>query len=60
MDMDVTEQKEIETLKKCFEAWQNGEIVNEPVQWTKTLNGEYVFARGHATFYDGMKDVSWI
>ncbi|MGJ8665942.1 MAG: patatin-like phospholipase family protein [Patiriisocius sp.] len=60
MDMDVTEQKEIETLKKCFEAWQNGEIVNEPVQWTKTLDGKYVFARGHATFYDGMKDVSWV
>ncbi|WP_066223712.1 patatin-like phospholipase family protein [Formosa haliotis] len=60
LDMDVTEQSEIELLKSCFEDWKNGNLKNEPVQWTKTINGEYIFAKGHQTFAKAMNDLDWI
>jgi len=60
LDMDVTEQDEIELLKSCYNEWKKGNIRNEPVQWTKTLNGDYVFARGHQTFKSAIDDLNWL
>ncbi|KAA3632427.1 MAG: hypothetical protein DWQ02_14790 [Bacteroidetes bacterium] len=31
LDMDLTEDEEIEIIKKCFEAWKNGAIKNQPI-----------------------------
>jgi patatin-like phospholipase/acyl hydrolase len=60
MDMDVTEQEEVDLLKLCFERWKNGEINNEPVQWVKTINGKYIFAKGHPRYTEGVKSLSWL
>ena len=60
LDMDVTEQEEIELLKFCFYEWKKGNIRNEPVQWTKTINGDYVFAKGHPTFKNAIDDLNWL
>ncbi|WP_430412336.1 patatin-like phospholipase family protein [Kordia sp.] len=60
LDMDVTEQTEIELLKSCYDEWKKGNIRNEPVQWTKTIDGEYVFAKGHQIFNEAIKDLNWL
>lgn len=60
LDMDVTEQGEIELLKFCFDQWKKGNIRNEPVQWAKTINGDYVFAKGHAIYKDAVNDLNWL
>ncbi|MEM8937885.1 MAG: patatin-like phospholipase family protein [Bacteroidota bacterium] len=60
LDMDITEQEDIELLKSCYEEWKKGNIKNEPVQWVKTINGDYVFAKGHSTYINAIKDLEWI
>jgi len=60
LDMDVTKQNDIELLKSCYDEWKKGNIRNEPVQWTKTINGDYVFAKGHQTFKSAIDDLNWL
>jgi hypothetical protein len=60
LDMDVTKQEEIEDLKQCFKKWQEGVILNEPIQWTKTIDEEYIFARGHRYFNDALVAIDWL
>ena len=60
MDMDVTSQKDVGQLISCFQEWKNGNIRNEPIHWTKNLNGYYVFALGHKRFEDAIKDLDWL
>jgi hypothetical protein len=60
LDMDVTKQSEIDLLKSCYEEWKKGNIRNEPVQWTRTIDGDYVFAKGHQTFESAFNDLDWI
>ncbi|MGK0378305.1 MAG: patatin-like phospholipase/acyl hydrolase [Patiriisocius sp.] len=60
MDMDVSSAEEIKLLESCFDLWQKGDIINEPVQWVTTINDEYIFARGHRTFKDALKDLNWV
>lgn len=60
LDMDLTKQEDIVLLRDCFAAWQRGDIINEPVQWVKTINNEYVFARGHQSFEDGVMAINWL
>jgi hypothetical protein len=58
--MDVTKQSEIELLKFCYDEWKKGNIRNEPIQWTRTIDGDYVFAKGHQTFKSAFDDLDWI
>lgn len=60
LDMDVTEQDDMKLLRSCYEEWGNGNIANEPVQWVKTIEGDYIFAKGHKTFKDAIKDLNWL
>ncbi len=60
LDMDVTKQSEIDLLKSCYEEWKKGNIRNEPVQWTRTIDGDYIFAKGHQTFKSAFDDLDWI
>ncbi len=60
LDMDVTKQSEIELLKSCYGEWKNGKIRNEPVQWTRTIDGDYVFAKGHQTYKNAIDDLNWL
>lgn len=60
LDMDVTKQEEVELLKSCYFEWKKGNIRNEPVQWTKTINGDYIFAKGHEKYENGLGDLDWL
>lgn len=60
LDMDITEQGDIDLLKWCFSEWKDGQINNEPIQWTKTINDTYVFAKGHQTFEAALNDLDWL
>ncbi len=60
LDMDLINQKDMLLLQDCFKAWVEGSIVNEPVQWVKTVNDTYIFARGHKTYQEAMESLSWI
>ncbi len=60
LDMDITEKKELDLIIKCFDKWEKSEIINEPIQWSKTINGDYIFAKGHQTFSDAMNDLNWL
>lgn len=60
LDMDVTEQDDIELLKSCYVLWKSGEIKNEPIQWAKTIHGDYVFARGHQAYNDAINNLDWL
>ncbi|MFH4964755.1 patatin-like phospholipase family protein [Gaetbulibacter sp. M235] len=60
LDMDVTKQEEIELLKSCYSEWKKGNIRNEPVQWTRTIEGDYIFAKGHQTFKSAFDNLDWI
>ncbi len=60
LDMDITEKKELDLIIKCFDKWEKSEIINEPIQWSKTINGDYIFAKGHQTFNDAMNDLNWL
>lgn len=60
LDMDLTKQEEVQLLRSCFTAWEDGTIVNEPVQWVKTITDEYVFARGHRTFNEALQSIQWL
>jgi hypothetical protein len=60
LDMDVTKQEDIELIKTCFTEWKKGTIINEPVQWEKTIHDEYVFAKGHRTLKEAFNDMNWL
>ncbi|WP_299366723.1 patatin-like phospholipase family protein [Winogradskyella sp.] len=60
LDMDVTKQDEIQLLKSCYDEWKKGTIKNEPVQWTKTIHGDYIFAKGHQHYVDALSDLNWL
>lgn len=60
LDMDVTAQNEIEDLKDCFSSWKDGVIANEPIQWTKTIDEEYIYAKGHKTFNEALEAIDWL
>lgn len=60
LDMDIIEHKDLELLKQCFIEWKNGSIINEPIQWTRTIEGEYIFAKGHRNYKEGFEDIDWI
>lgn len=60
LDMDLTKQEDIQLLRSCFSAWKEGVIINEPVQWVKTIHKEYVFARGHSSFGAAVKSLEWL
>jgi patatin-like phospholipase/acyl hydrolase len=60
LDMDVTEQKDIDAIKICFERWKNGKIQNEPIQWDININRKYIFALGHKTYVEAIEDLNWI
>lgn len=60
LDMDLTKQEDIQLLRSCFAAWKEGKIINEPVQWVKTITNDYVFARGHQSFNAAVKALQWL
>lgn len=60
LDMDVTEQSEIEDLKECYRMWRDGLIINEPIQWTKTIDEVYIHAKGHRLFSDALEAIDWL
>lgn len=60
LDMDLTEQKDIDLLKDCFKNWKKGYIKNAPIHWTKKIDGEYVKMIGHNSYQSALDDLDWL
>ena len=54
LDMDLTKDEDIETLKCCFEEWKAGRIQNQPIAFSIEKNNELVYQKGDKYFEDGM------
>lgn len=55
LDMDLTDDGDIQLLKDCFEHWKNGEIKNQPIEYKVTRENELLCLSGHSDFQSGLK-----
>ena len=55
MDMDLTEDCEIELLKSCFQHWKKGKIVNQPIEFKVKRDNELVYITGDKEFKEAIK-----
>ncbi|WP_298238258.1 patatin-like phospholipase family protein [uncultured Algibacter sp.] len=60
LDMDITKEEEIQCLMECFDMWQNGEILNQPLEFKVKRDNDIVFINGNKYYKDGMDTwISW-
>ncbi len=60
LDMDITKEEEIQCLLDCFAMWQEGKIINQPLEFKIKRNNDVVFVNGNKDYKDGMnKWESW-
>lgn len=43
LDMDVTKDEEINSLIVCFNAWKNGRIYNQAIEFKVEINYDFLF-----------------
>ncbi|MCG8332289.1 MAG: patatin-like phospholipase family protein [Chitinophagales bacterium] len=55
LDMDLTKDRDIELLKKCFEFWKAGKIKNQPIAYSITKENKIVYEAGDKNFLDAIK-----
>jgi hypothetical protein len=58
LDMDLTNDDDIELLNQCFEKWKIGEIYNQPIRTNLDTKGDVLHNLGHKYFKEAMAD--WI
>ena len=58
LDMDLTDQADIDLIKNCFQEWKNGNIKNQPIQYSIQGKNQISLVFGSHTFSDGM--LKWI
>jgi len=57
MDMDLTEDQEIQKLYKCYALFKSGKIHNQPLDYKISRNNELIFKRGHRSFNEAL--IQW-
>ena len=46
LDMDLTKDDEINLLIACFNAWKNGHIYNQTIEFKQKRNNDILFQQG--------------
>ncbi len=60
LDMDITNETEIQYLLDCFSKWQEGQISNQPLEFKVKRNNDIVFINGNKNYKNGMEQwKSW-
>ncbi|SNR45949.1 Patatin-like phospholipase [Maribacter sedimenticola] len=54
LDMDVTKDEEVLTLLECYEAWKNGHIYNQPIEFKVERNNDLLCIEGDKQYKTGM------
>lgn len=54
LDMDITKDEEIQSLNDCFTMWQEGKIMNQPLEFKIKRNNDIVFINGNKDYKNGM------
>jgi len=54
MDMDLTNDSDIETLKMCFDYWSSDKMKNQPIEFRVTRENELVYIRGSKHFSEAI------
>ncbi|MEP2238435.1 MAG: patatin-like phospholipase family protein [Maribacter sp.] len=54
LDMDLTKDEEIDTLIKCFNAWKNGQLYNQPIEFKVERNNNLTLLQGDKWYREGM------
>ena len=54
LDMDLTNDLEIDLLKQCFENWKKGLIKNQPIEYKVTRENELIYINGFKTFQEAI------
>ena len=55
LDMDLTEDKDVELIKECFERWSKDEIFNQPIDYKVERNNDLVYLHGDKYFTEAIK-----
>lgn len=55
LDMDLTEDKDIELLKECFKKWSTDEIFNQPIDFRVERNNDLTYLIGDKHFSSAIK-----
>lgn len=55
LDMDLTSDRDIDLLKKCFEFWRDGKIRNQPIQYKVKRDNELIYYVGDEFFKEGVE-----
>ncbi|WP_299158356.1 patatin-like phospholipase family protein [uncultured Tenacibaculum sp.] len=55
LDMDLTEDKDIELLKECFQKWSTDEIFNQPIDFRVERNNDLTYLIGDKNFSNAIK-----
>jgi len=60
LDMDITNEEEIQCLLDCFSKWKEGKIMNQPLEFKIKRNNDVVFINGNKDYKNGVeKWKSW-
>ena len=54
LDMDLTKDDEINLLIACFNAWKNGHIYNQTIEFKQKRNNDILFQQGDQWYQDGL------
>ncbi len=55
LDMDLTEDSDIELIKKCFNYWAEDKILNQPINFRIQRNNDLTYEQGDKYFSDAIK-----
>lgn len=55
LDMDLTEDRDMDLLKECFKGWSKDEIFNQPIDYRVKRNNDLVYLHGDKYFSEAVK-----
>ena len=55
LDMDITEDSEMNLIKECFNSWANDKILNQPIDYRITRNNDLIYLQGDKYFSEAIK-----
>jgi len=55
LDMDLTEDSDIQLLKECFNNWVDDKILNQPIDFRIHRNNDITYLQGDKCFSDAIK-----